>query len=455
MAAGTYSIDSVLEREAMGLYRWYLYAACGVLMALEGYDAYIVSNLAPVIARGLDIPIPSMGFVFTAQAAGMALGFYTIPILADRIGRRGIIVIGSAMFGILTIASTMVADLTEFTIVRFLAFMALGGTMPNIVALVSEFMPGSRRGRLLTWLFIAHGLGASLAGLIGPTFVAIHSWQLAFWAGGVLLLIFVPFLYAFMPESCRFLITRDPSDPRIAETMRRVDSAFEVEPGATFHSAEQTVSGSPIAGLFRDGRAPMTLLLWMAMGGALCVTATLTAWLPSYLHLLGGLETATATRMSSVSAFGAMIGPLMLTIMMKRMGMPLSLAITLFIAFFAMLSLALVAEAQYLGWVLGFCYGLFVIGAQAGLNSLVASSYPTSIRSTGIGWAGGIGRITSMIGPGIGGAILAAEWSPLSIYATVSGPLLIAALAMLLFYLRKDVAPASGQAGLQPSRAHG
>src|SRR5690606_2210024 len=154
----------------------------------------------PVIARGLSIPIPSMAFVFTAQAAGMAIGFYTIPVLADRIGRRGIILVGSALFGLFTLLSTAVQTLEAFTAIRFLAFAAMGGTMPNIVALATEFMPESRRGKLLTWLYIGHGLGASVAGLIGPTFVALHSWQSALWAGGAALLLFVPFLYHYLPE---------------------------------------------------------------------------------------------------------------------------------------------------------------------------------------------------------------------------------------------------------------
>jgi len=418
----------------MGTYRWALYAACGVLMALEGYDAYVVANLAAVIARGLHIPIPSMGFVFTAQAAGMALGYYTIPMLADRIGRRNIIIMGSALFGLLTLASTLATTLEQFMVVRFLAFASLGGTLPNIVALVAEFMPTVRRGRLLTWLFIAHGLGASIAGLFGPTIVALHSWQAAFWAGGGLLLLMVPFLYLHLPESCRFLIVRDPTDARIGRTLQRVDPAFRAAPGTVFTTSEASPSGIPLVGLFRDGRAPMTLLLWLAMGSALCVTATLSAWLPSYLHVLGGLDTSTATHMSAVSAFGAIAGPLLLTFLMKRLGMPVSLMLALVLGFVAMSLLALVGGTPWLGWILGLAFGLLVIGAQAGLNSLVASSYPTSIRSTGIGWAGGIGRITSMIGPGLGGAMLAAGWGPWEIYPAIAAPLLLAALAMLVFH---------------------
>jgi AAHS family 4-hydroxybenzoate transporter-like MFS transporter len=190
------------------------------------------------------------------------------------------------------------------------------------------------------------------------------------------------------------------------------------------------------------------------MGSALCAVATLSAWKPTFLHVLGGIETSTATRMSAVSAFGAMVGPVMLTWMMKRLGMPFSLMLALVAGFVAMTMLALVAQFNWLGWVLGFSFGLLVIGAQAGLNSLVASSYPTSMRSTGIGWAGGIGRITSMIGPGLGGAMLAAGWGAWEIYTAIAAPLLVAALAMLIFHRMKAGEAAVGtRASSQPATA--
>jgi len=459
VSAGQQSIDAVLEQPAMGRYRWLLYVACGFLMALEGYDAYVVSNLAAVIAKGLSIPIPQMGVIFTAQSAGMALGFYTIPMLADRIGRRNIIIIGVVLFGLLTLVSAMVSTMQQFTIVRFLAFLALGGTMPTIVALNAEFMPAARRGKLITWLFIAHGLGASAAGMFGPTFVAYHSWQAAFWAGGLLTLLFVPFLYLYLPESCRYLILRNPQDPRIGETLQRVDPSARFVPETRFTTSEVQTTGMPVADLFRGGRAAMTLLLWLAMGSALCVVATFTAWLPTYLHLLADLPVATATRMTAVSAFGAIAGPILLTLLMKRLGMALSLMTTLSLAFVAMCCLALVGGMPWLGWVLGFIYGLLLIGSQAGLNSLVASSYPTSIRSTGIGWAGGIGRLTSMIGPALGALILAAGWGPWEIYPAIAAPLVLGAVAMLIFHLIRAGEPAAREAaqeagGGAPAVAH-
>ncbi len=435
------SIDAVLDRPEMGAFRWQLYLACGLLMFLEGYDAYIVSNLAPVIARGLDIPIPKMGFIFTAQSAGMALGFYTFSVLADRIGRRRIILTGATVFALLTLASTWPTTLTGFAAVRFLTFLAMGATWPNIVALTSEFLPGVKRGRLMTWIFIAHGLGASAAGLVGPTFVAWKGWESAFWAGGLLLLAFIPLLMRVLPESCRFLVARDDADSRVGQTLTRVDPTLAVPEGVRFVTTEAQVVGSTVAGLFRQGRAPMTLLLWLAMGAALYVTATLTAWLPTYLHVIGGLPTSTGARMSAVSAFGAMAGPVLLTLLMKRLGMPFSLFLTCLLGFACMMGLSQITVMPQIGWFLGLSFGLLVIGSQAGLNALVASSYPTSIRATGIGWAGGIGRITSMIGPGVGGAILYAKWTPGQIALVCAGPMLLAAIAMIGFHLKRFTQP--------------
>src|SRR5215475_12176073 len=100
MDTSTQSIDAVLERHALGSYRWMIYGICAALLALEGYDGYLVSNLAPVIARGLSVPIPAMGAVFSAQAIGFAVAYYTIPPLADLIGRRNIIIVCALCFAL-------------------------------------------------------------------------------------------------------------------------------------------------------------------------------------------------------------------------------------------------------------------------------------------------------------------------------------------------------------------
>ncbi len=443
METSTQSIDAVLERPELGSYRWTIYAICAALLALEGYDGYLVSNLAPVIARGLSVPVAAMGAVFSAQAVGFAAAYYTIPLVADLVGRRSVIIICAALFALLTYATTQVDTFHSFVIVRALAFVALGGAVPNIVALAAEFLPKARHGSLLTWLFVGHGLGAAAAGWIGSFLISHYSWHVPFWIGSAALLAAVPFLHLYLPESCRYLVAKNNRDPRIGQTLRKIAPTFRATDGITYITAEAKARGIPLTGLFRDGRLRLTLLLWIANAATFYTAATLTAWLPSFLSVLGGLDFRLAVRMASLSAFGSICGPFLLGLLTKGIGRVRALVVTVLAGGIVMCLMGSVAELPSLGWLFGFCFGLFVIGGQAGLNSLNASSYPTAMRSTGIGWAAGAGRVASAIGPGVAGAMLAAHWSPDAIYVSTSLPMFLAGGALaLLFLLGKESDPA-------------
>ena len=430
METKTQSIDAVLERSTLGSYRWRIYAVCAALMALEGYDAYLVSNLAPVIARGLSVPIPTMGVVFSAQAIGFAVAYYTIPMLADLIGRRNIIIICAFFFAVLTYATTLVEGFSSFVMVRALAFVALGGAIPNIVALIAEFLPRSRHGSLLTWLFVGHGLGAAAAGWIGSYLVIYYSWHVPFWLGSAVLLAAIPFLWVYLPESCRYLAVKNNRDPRIGKILRKIDPTAPVSDAVIYVSAEAPAKGVPLAGLFRDGRLKLTLFLWIANAATFYTAATLTAWLPSFLNVLGGVDFKDAVRMASLSAIGSMVGPLLLDLVAKRSSRFHAVLVAVVAGGLVMSMMGSVSDMPTLGWVFGFCFGMLVIGGQAGLNSLNASCYPTAMRSTGIGWAAGAGRAASIVGPGLAGAMLAAHWSPSVIYIATAAPLFIAGIAL-------------------------
>jgi AAHS family 4-hydroxybenzoate transporter-like MFS transporter len=278
--------------------------------------------------------------------------------------------------------------------------------------------------------------------------VAYFSWRAAFWTGGVVLLITTVFLYLRLPESCRFWLLRDPSDVRIGETLTRIDPNFRAPPGAIFVTDEPVGRGLPLVQLFQDGRASLTILLWVASGAALCVTATLTAWLPSLLHTLGTLDPSVASRASSVSALGATIAPLMVTFLMRYISQARALSVMFIAGALAMMLFAVVAQFPGTAWVLSFCFGLLVIGGQAGLNSLIGSSYPTSMRATGIGWAGGIGRLTATLGPATAAAMLSKHWSAGAIYAALASPLFLAAL-VLYWAERRQTTPISSASGHQ------
>jgi MFS transporter, AAHS family, 4-hydroxybenzoate transporter len=428
----TQSIDAVLERATLGSYRWMIYSICAALLALEGYDGYLVSNLAPVIARGLSVPIPAMGAVFSAQAIGFAVAYYTIPLLADYIGRRMIIILCALCFALLTYATTLVDTFSSFVMIRALAFVALGGALPNVVALAAEYLPKSRHGSLITWLFVGHGLGAAAAGWLGSFLIAYYSWHVPFWIGSAVLLAAIPFLWVYLPESCRYLAVKNGQDPRIGQILHKIDSTVLVSDTVVYVSAEGKAKGVPLAGLFRDGRLTLTLLLWVANAATFYTAATFTAWLPSFLSVLGHLDFKLAVRMASLSAFGSMLGPLLLDLIARRGGRFRAVLAAVIAGGIVMCLTGSVSDMPPLGWVFGFLFGMLVIGGQAGLNSLNASCYPTAMRSTGIGWAAGAGRVASVFGPGIAGGMLAAHMSPNVIYIATAAPLFIAGIALAI-----------------------
>jgi MFS transporter, AAHS family, 4-hydroxybenzoate transporter len=440
----TQSIDALLERTMLGSYRWMVYSICAALLALEGYDGYLVSNLAPVIARGLGVQIPAMGAAFSAQAIGFAVAYFTIPLLADYIGRRIIIILCALCFALLTYATTLVDTFSAFVAIRALAFVALGGALPNIVALAAEYLPKSRQGSLITWLFVGHGLGAAAAGWLGSYLIAFYSWHVPFWIGSAVLLAAIPFLWVYLPESCRYLAIKNGHDPRIGQILRKIDPAVLVGDTVSYVSTEGKAKGVPLAGLFRDGRLTLTLLLWIANAATFYTAATFTAWLPSFLSVLGHLDFKLAVRMASLSAFGSILGPLLLDLLARYgAGRFRAVFITVVAGGILMCLTGSVSEMSPLGWVFGFGFGMLVIGGQAGLNSLNASCYPTAMRSTGIGWAAGAGRVASVFGPGIAGGMLAAHFSPGVIYVATAAPLFVAGIALaILGGLRlKDTGP--------------
>ncbi len=286
-----------------------------------------------------------MGAVFTAQAAGLALGYYTVSLLADRFGRRNIIVACAAIFGLLTLATTQVTTL-DALVARALS----GFRLVRRNAAQRGRVTGRVPARCQTTTIAHLGIHCAWTGRIARrrcsarAFVAYFSWRAAFWTGGVMLLITTVLLYFRLPESCRYWLLRDPSDVRIGETLAQIDPGFHAPPGSLFVTTEPAGRGLALVQLFRDGRTSLTLLLWVASGAALCVTATLTAWLPSLLHTLGTLDAAMASRASSVSALGATIAPLMVTFLMRHISQARALSVMFVAGALAMMLFAAVAS---------------------------------------------------------------------------------------------------------------
>jgi len=267
-----------------------------------------------------------------------------------------------------------------------------------------------------------------------------------FWLGGLMPLALVPVLLLALPESIRLLAARETEGPRVRELLARIDPALRFGVAARFTAGERHPAGFPVRQLFHDGRGAATLLLWVMFFMNLLDLYFLANWLPTVISE-AGVTLERAVIATALMQVGGVAGTLVLAWLIDRLRPYRVLAAAYFAA--GLLIAAIGSAGSSVGLIMAtvFGAGFCVVGAQIGANALAAMFYPTAIRSTGVGWALGVGRVGSIVGPVVGGLLLSLHWPTRSLFLAGAVPAFIAALAALA------MGPASP--GLRRGRADG
>lgn len=400
---------------------------CAIVAGLDGLDTQAIAYVAPAIGEDWGIDKAAFGPVFGMGLFGLTLGALLIAPLADRIGRKSVILISTALFGLCAALTALATNIESLLAYRFVTGIGLGAAMPNLIALTNEYAPRRLKATLVTVMFCGFPLGSTLGGLVSAPLISTYGWQSVFVLGGALPLLILPLLYALLPESVHYLARRPGTEGRIAAILARI------APGVTYSPAAPSTGKGRIAllDLFAAGRARATLLLWVAFFMNLLVMYFLVNWLPSLLRG-AGLPLGLAILSTAVLNLGGVAGAIMLGRMIDRGNATriLSTAYAGSAVFIAVIACSGTNVAMLLaGTALA---GVTVVGAQIGLNAVAAGMYPTAMRSTGVGWALGIGRVGSVLGPVAGGLLLGIGWSTQSLILAAAPPALIAALAVFL-----------------------
>src|SRR5580658_1109214 len=214
-------------------------------MTFEGYDTYAVSYIGPTLLSLWHLSTATLGVIFTAGTVGSALGYLAIGPLADRLGRRVPVIVGTAAFGAASILSTSAAGSTTFIVWRILVGLALGAVLPNIVAIAAEVTPARRRSLVVVVLYSGFAIGSALAGLIAGRLMPAFGWASVLWVGGAVPLVLSLAMWRWLPESPRFMTLRDPRDPRLPTLLRRLAGDFAVPAGALFTLPGERLRGQP------------------------------------------------------------------------------------------------------------------------------------------------------------------------------------------------------------------
>jgi AAHS family 4-hydroxybenzoate transporter-like MFS transporter len=424
---GEIDVADFIDQQPVGAFQIKLLATCASVLFLDGFDTQAIGYVAPALAKEWGLTKGALGPVFSAGLFGLMIGALVFGPLADRIGRKKIIILSTLAFGIGSLATAFVQDVNFLLAIRFLTGLGLGGAMPNAIAMTSEFNPRRRRATMVMIMFCGFSVGAALGGLLAAALIPQFGWRSVFVVGGVAPLLLVPILSLRLPESVRFLALTGRAHQRVAELLATINPKAAFAPGTQFVIHEPELRGIPVQHLLRDGRAPVTLLLWVVFFMSLLDLYFLSNWLPTVLNDLGA-SVSSAAAIGSMLQVGGVVGTFALGSVIDRFSFR-ALALVYFIAVFAVGAIGQLGHSVVFVTMAIFAAGFCIVGGQIAANALAAGFYPTSVRATGVGWALGIGRVGSIVGPLIGGALLSAKWSTASVFEAAAGAALCAALA--------------------------
>jgi AAHS family 4-hydroxybenzoate transporter-like MFS transporter len=405
-------------------------ALCGLVILFDGFDTQAMGFLVPSIAEDWGLPRDAFTVAITAGLFGLMLGAMTAGAIADRWGRKSAIVVSVFVFGVFSLLTARAGSLDELVLLRFFTGLGLGGAMPNAVSLAAEYAPRRLQPMFVSAIFVGMASGALVASGVGGALMPIWGWHSVFVVGGLLPIVLAVALGTVLPESLRFLAVRGADRERMSAIVRRIAPEAAGAPLAPPAASERR-EGVPIKHLFTEGRALGTVLLWIPFFMNLLILYFILSWLPSLLRGAGMPISAGITAVA-VFSFGGIVGTLLQGPLMKAFGVFRPMAAE-FVASLALVWLASVIFVSFeLMMVVTFVLGVSVQAAQAGLNVLAAMYYPTAIRSTGVGWSLGIGRIGAIVGPVIGGAMLKAQWTPREIFLAGAVPAVVSAVTVIV-----------------------
>ncbi|HSU64857.1 MAG TPA: MFS transporter [Burkholderiales bacterium] len=402
---------------------------CALVALLDGYDTLAISYAAPVIAAEWSMPKEAFGPIFAATFLGAAAGAALFGMLADRYGRRPTIILATAMFGVFALLTPLSRDLASLLVIRGLTGIGLGGALANVIALVAEYAPARSRATLVSSMYAAFPLGGVFGGPLSAYLIQQHGWQAVFVVGGAAPLVLVFFLVLALPESVRYLVVRAAPAVRVVALLRRAAPHASVSSGDRFVVAEGSAARLPLTAVFSGAYLRPTALLCLASFITQMVIAFVITWMPMLLKD-AGLPLGRAIVTAATFSLGGIVGSLLLAriIDTTHSYRPL-VAMYVASAFVIALIGFCTFSAPALFAVVGLA-GIAIVGSQVNLSAYSTTVYPTQIRTTGVGWITGVGRVGAIAGALVGTVFLSAGFALHAQYVIAGVPALLAALAV-------------------------
>jgi AAHS family benzoate transporter-like MFS transporter len=387
-------VHKLADEAKFNRFHWSVLIWCFVILVLDGYDLAVAGAALPSIMKAMRVEAATAGFMASSALFGMIFGAIGLGALADKIGRRGAIAICVLLFCVFTAAAGFTNDPITFSVMRFFAGLGIGGAIPTAAAQMAEYSPKRVRSVTVTLMCCGYAVGSILVALLGKQFIETYGWQSVFIAAGTPVVL-IPFILKYMPESLAFLI-KQRDDTLLREVVRKIRPDMRLEPHEEFLvPTEDRAEGPTVRLLFMDGRGFSSVMFWVAFMTCLFMLYALSSWLVKLMGM-AGYSLGSALNFLLAYNAGAVIGAVGGGWLADKLN--IKWVTTAFFAI-AAVSLTLLGYGAQPLFLIVAVVGASTLGTQILLYAYAGQFYPTSVRSTGLGFASGVGRIGAIAAP--------------------------------------------------------
>lgn len=428
---GVTDVQPLIDGQRFTGYQWLILVLCFLIVAIDGFDTAAIGYIAPALVQDWGIEKAALGPVMSAALFGLAFGAIFAGPLADRVGRKKVLVLSVFFFGACSLATAYAPTLGWLTVWRFLTGLGLGAAMPNAVTLTSEFAPQRRRAVLVNTMFCGFPLGSAAGGFVAAAMIPHFGWHSVLLLGGIVPLALALLLVVLLPESVRYMVLRNYPAAQIRSVLRRVTGAELSEANAFVIGEQAPATKSPIGTVLAPGYRLGSVMLWSTYFMGLVIFYLLTSWMPTLMKD-AGFSIQHASFLTALFPLGGGIGTIAAGWFMDRFNPNKVIAIAYAATGVLIYAVGHGIGSQVLLGVLIFVAGTAMNGAQSSMPSLAAAFYPTQGRATGVAWMLGIGRFGGITGALLGAELLRLHLGFDTIFTLLTVPAFLAAGALLV-----------------------
>lgn len=399
---------------------------CTFIIIFDGYDLVVYGTIVPALMKEWSLTPIELGTLGSYALFGMMCGAFIFGPLADKLGRKNVTMICVILFSLFTLLCGFANTVPKFGIYRFIAGLGLGGVMPNVVALMTEYSPRQFKSRMVALMFSGYCIGGVLAAALGIIMIQKMGWQSVFYIS-VIPLILLPLMYKSLPDSIGFYLAKNKKE-RAGQLLSKLNPSYVPQKNDQYELVIPEKTGITVLQLFKEGRALSTIMFWCAFFMCLLMIYGLNTWLPKLMEG-AGYELGSSLMFLLVLNLGAIFGAVFGGWAADRWSGK-KVLIAFFILASVSLSLLGFKANIFVVYTLVAIAGATTIGTQIIAYAYVSQYYPMKIRSTGIGWASGVGRFGAVGGPMLDGYLLTMNLPFQQNFLAFAVPGIIAAVAI-------------------------